>query len=116
MGRRIGCFLGDSGSDWDQICFDQDKSALTRDRHATTITRLSHLLGLTGPNINVDTACSASLVAANAGVHMMKAYTQRKDGQDPRMFYQESISLEYALCQGILVMMTPSGWIGECSA
>jgi hypothetical protein len=27
--------------------------------------------GLTGPNVTVDTACSASLVATNAAAHMM---------------------------------------------
>ncbi len=29
-------------------------------------------MNLTGPNLSVDTACSASLVAANSGVHMMR--------------------------------------------
>jgi polyketide synthase-associated protein len=116
IGRRIGTFIGDSGSEWDCVNFAQDKHNISRNLGAITITRLSHVLGLTGPNVSVDTACSASLVAANSGIHMMKGYNMRKDGQDPRMFYQESIWLEYALCQGILVMLHPGAWIGECSA
>jgi polyketide synthase-associated protein len=119
-GQKVAVTLGDSGSEWDSIWYRQDKFKLTNNLHATTITRLSYCLGLNGPNVNVETACSASLIAANSAVHMMRSYTGQKpiEEDDGSHSYHQSFTgeLHFAVCMGILVMMGPGGWIGECSA
>lgn len=123
VGQKVAVTLGDSGCEWDAMYQRQDKYSYTSNLHAITITRLSHCLGLAGPNINVETACSASLIAANAAVHFMKSHTGQKglDVDDGTGSYHQpgptgGQDLHFAVCMGILVMVSPFGWIGECSA
>eukprot|EP00931_Biecheleriopsis_adriatica_P028174 TRINITY_DN16844_c0_g1_i1.p1 TRINITY_DN16844_c0_g1~~TRINITY_DN16844_c0_g1_i1.p1 ORF type:complete len:821 (+),score=197.48 TRINITY_DN16844_c0_g1_i1:110-2572(+) len=118
-GTRIGSFLGDSGSEWHLIYQRQDRFSITCNSGYITCSRLSHSLGLTGPNVTVDTACSASLVATNAAAHLMMR-RHVKPGEkiaplsDDNM--KDQAQLKYALCMGVLVMLHPAGWIGECAA
>eukprot|EP00930_Biecheleria_cincta_P063180 TRINITY_DN48682_c0_g1_i1.p1 TRINITY_DN48682_c0_g1~~TRINITY_DN48682_c0_g1_i1.p1 ORF type:complete len:823 (+),score=148.87 TRINITY_DN48682_c0_g1_i1:41-2509(+) len=117
--QRIGTFMGDSGSEWNLIYLRQDKYQLTCNNGFVTISRLAHCLGLTGPTVSVDTACSASLVATNAAAHMMirrHVKHQEKIGplNDDNM--KDQAQLKYALCMGVLCMVHPAGWIGECAA
>ncbi|CAE8610154.1 unnamed protein product [Polarella glacialis] len=117
--QRIGVFLGDSGSEWNQMYTQQDRFVSTCNSGSVTCCRLSHLLGLTGPNLSVDTACSASLVATNAAAHLMRHSVPGGDGVNPLAAAQRpdnGLSLESAICMGILVLMHPAGWIGECAA
>jgi len=118
-GQRIGSFMGDSGSEWNYIYLKQDRYQLTNNNGFVTCSRLSHTLGLTGPNVTVDTACSASLVATNAAAHMMVRRNTRIGEKiaplsEDNMKHQAQ--LKYAVCMGVLVMLHPGGWIGECAA
>lgn len=118
-GQCIGSFMGDSGSEWNVIYLKKDRYQLTNNSGFVTCSRLSHTLGLTGPNVTVDTACSASLVATNAAAHMMvRRNTQIGEKIAPLSEdnMKDQAQLKYAVCMGILVMLHPGGWIGECAA
>lgn len=118
-GQRIGSFMGDSGSEWNVIYLKNDRYQLTNNSGFVTCSRLSHTLGLTGPNVTVDTACSASLVATNAAAHMMVRRNTRigeKIAPLSEDNMKDQAQLKYAVCMGILVMLHPGGWIGECAA
>jgi len=118
-GKRVGTFMGDSGSEWNQIYVRQDQYMLTNNSGFVTCSRLSHCLGLTGPNVTVDTACSASLVATNAAAHMMvRRHTRigEKIAALSEDNMKDQAQLKYAVCMGVLVMLHPAGWIGECAA
>nr|AFW98413.1 type I polyketide synthase [Alexandrium ostenfeldii] len=116
LGQRIGTFIGDSCGEWNQIYWKQDKHVYSCNLNAVTCTRLASCLNLTGPNVSVDTACSASLVAANSAMHMMRRHTYRKKDEMPLTYQRPQSELNYAVCMGILCMIHPAGWIGECSA
>jgi len=116
MGKRIGTFMGDSGSEWNEVYWEQNKYILGNNLGAITVTRISYLLGLTGPSVSVDTACSASLVAANSAAHWMRSATFQRNGKDIRSLPQTISMQQYAICQGILCINHPGGWIGECAA
>eukprot|EP00416_Gambierdiscus_australes_P032945 CAMPEP_0171089046 /NCGR_PEP_ID=MMETSP0766_2-20121228/21140_1 /TAXON_ID=439317 /ORGANISM="Gambierdiscus australes, Strain CAWD 149" /LENGTH=467 /DNA_ID=CAMNT_0011546877 /DNA_START=51 /DNA_END=1454 /DNA_ORIENTATION=+ len=116
LGQRIGTFMGDSCGEWNQVYWKQDKYVISCNLNAVTCTRLASCLNLTGPNVSVDTACSASLVAANSAAHMMRRFTYRKQDQLPLTYQRPENELNYAVCMGILAMVHPAGWIGECAA
>eukprot|EP00933_Yihiella_yeosuensis_P048748 TRINITY_DN4510_c0_g1_i11.p1 TRINITY_DN4510_c0_g1~~TRINITY_DN4510_c0_g1_i11.p1 ORF type:complete len:757 (-),score=116.87 TRINITY_DN4510_c0_g1_i11:1560-3830(-) len=118
LGKRIGTFIGDSGSEWNQMYWKQDRFVSTCNSGSVTCSRTAHLLGLTGPNICVDTACSSSLVATNVASHMMRHSVPHGSAADSRAVSAEGnrAALESAICMGILVLMHPAGWIGECAA
>ena len=66
-GSQTGVFVGTNGQDYATLLTDTEQD---RDGHAATglaasviSGRLSYSLGLEGPSMTVDTACSASLVA-----------------------------------------------------
>lgn len=85
-GWKCGVFIGDSGSDWDSLNWP-DKEHLPfvfsgRERSAAC-TRLSHVLGLTGPTQTSETACSSSLVAC--GVAQMCMRFQAEDQKMPHI-------------------------------
>eukprot|EP00438_Fugacium_kawagutii_P010894 Skav211505 [mRNA] locus=scaffold352:1856:22517:- [translate_table: standard] len=126
-GQRIGNFLGDSGSEWNWIYRKQDRYQLTNNAGFVTCSRLAHTLGLTGPCVTCETACSASLVALNCAAHMMvrppvgrvRSWESRPVDHLNRLAQdnmKDQAQLKYAVCQGVLVMLHPAGWIGECAA
>jgi len=116
LGQRIGTFIGDSCGEWNTVYWKQDKYVYTCNLNSVTCTRLAACLNLTGPNVSVDTACSASLVAANSCCHMMRRFTYRRQDQIPLTYQAPNNELNYGICLGILAMVSPSGWIGECAA
>jgi len=116
LGERIGFFIGDSGSEWMHLYKRPDRYWQTCDASAITVCRLSHIMGMTGPNVSVDTACSASLVALNCGAHMMRRWTNDGPDGQPLAYYSQDVDLKYTLNCGILVMVSPMAWIGECAA
>jgi len=108
--QHIGSFIGDYGNEWVQVnpsfVFNPSPAHLRAyhevDNRQITASRLSHVLGLRGPVLHVDTACSASLIGLNAACHQM-----RWDDLGHRP------GLDNAICMGLLVMLHPSGWIGQ---
>lgn len=68
-GSRTGVFLGVGNSDYWRMVF-ADRSSLdaygaSGNSYAVAAGRISYFLGLHGPSLAVDTACSASLVAVH---------------------------------------------------
>eukprot|EP00747_Dinoflagellata_sp_TGD_P019146 gnl/TRDRNA2_/TRDRNA2_126974_c2_seq1.p1 gnl/TRDRNA2_/TRDRNA2_126974_c2~~gnl/TRDRNA2_/TRDRNA2_126974_c2_seq1.p1 ORF type:complete len:453 (-),score=93.12 gnl/TRDRNA2_/TRDRNA2_126974_c2_seq1:60-1250(-) len=106
MGVKMGTYSGDSGCEWDACYPWPNKYQYDNNSNNVTLTRLSYLLGLEGPNCTIDTACSASLIAINCACTTMKLANYQGKGEDNK----------YSLCFGILAMTSPGGWIGECAA
>jgi acyl transferase domain-containing protein/acyl carrier protein len=61
--------------------------------------RLSYVLGLSGPSLSIDTACSSALIAANLA---MKSLRQRE--------------CDFAIVGGVQLMLTPDVFIFLCRA
>ena len=69
-GSRTGVFAGSSPSDYAQLLVARGESYIdahlgTGTAHSAAVGRVSHVLGLIGPNLAIDTACSSSLVAVH---------------------------------------------------
>lgn len=68
-GRAIGAYIGIASSDYDALCRYHGAPlsgySFTAAAHSVASGRLSFMYGLVGPTASVDTACSASLVAAH---------------------------------------------------
>ncbi|MGC2332319.1 MAG: beta-ketoacyl synthase N-terminal-like domain-containing protein [Candidatus Acidiferrales bacterium] len=76
--RVAGVFLALSNSDYTRMVFNGDVSQLdayscTGNNPSVAAGRISYTLGLTGPSIVVDTACSASLVAVHLACQSLRA-------------------------------------------
>lgn len=78
-GSETGVFVGVSGSDYDTL---QHQAASLESIHTYRGTgtaacvaggRISHVLGLQGPNVAVDTACSSSLTAIVLAVENLRS-------------------------------------------
>ena len=94
-----GVFIGASSSDYEQLVLQSDESALNAysgSGLASSVAagRLSHFLGLRGPNLAVDTACSASGVA----IHL--ACQSLRGGECAR-----------ALAGGVNLVLMPAGLV-----
>eukprot|EP00443_Scrippsiella_acuminata_P096077 CAMPEP_0115625730 /NCGR_PEP_ID=MMETSP0272-20121206/27971_1 /TAXON_ID=71861 /ORGANISM="Scrippsiella trochoidea, Strain CCMP3099" /LENGTH=830 /DNA_ID=CAMNT_0003062047 /DNA_START=160 /DNA_END=2649 /DNA_ORIENTATION=+ len=83
---NCGVFVGDSGSDWDNL-FEPHVSPQNlqwrfagRERSAACA-RLSHIMGMKGPVSTAETACSSSLVAA--GIAQMTMRMKQQDQKSP---------------------------------
>ncbi len=77
-GSRTGVFLGLVNSDYSQLQLaGGDASRLdayfgSGGAHSIASGRLSYFLGLQGPSISIDTACSASLVSVHLAVQSLR--------------------------------------------
>ncbi|WP_051378780.1 SDR family NAD(P)-dependent oxidoreductase [Derxia gummosa] len=76
-GRRVGVFVGASGSDWKA---NIEQPGRAREPHQASGThqtmlanRISYTLDLRGPSETIDTACSSSLVALHRAVMALRA-------------------------------------------
>ncbi|MEU7146389.1 type I polyketide synthase [Nocardia sp. NPDC046473] len=98
-GADIGVFMGSNGQDYgflaQQSLPDSGAYVLTGSASSIMSGRVSYTLGVEGPALTVDTACSASLV----GLHLA--------GQALR---QRECSM--ALAGGVSVMATPGTFVG----
>lgn len=77
-GSRTGVYLGICSSDYSFNLMDRDVAEIdaymaTGNAHSTAAGRLSFCLGLQGPSLAIDTACSASLVSVHLACRALRA-------------------------------------------
>jgi polyketide synthase 12/epothilone polyketide synthase D len=77
LGSPTGVFVGICGTDyWHRLlrrhARDIDAYLTTGNTHSMASGRLSYTLGLTGPSLSVDTACSSALVAVHLAVTSLR--------------------------------------------
>lgn len=104
---HVGVYVGISGSDWPFVQsaisnFEFPKFVQSPNGTPETFlaNRFSFVMNLKGPSFIANTACSASLVAAN------NAKGQLKLPYDP---------LDGAIVAGINLNLSPGTWIGNCA-
>jgi len=74
-GSKTGVYMGISNSDYGQLAVntvDLDAYFATGASHAVAAGRISYFLGLRGPSLAIDTACSASLVAVHEACQSLR--------------------------------------------
>eukprot|EP00448_Togula_jolla_P017775 CAMPEP_0170583490 /NCGR_PEP_ID=MMETSP0224-20130122/8164_1 /TAXON_ID=285029 /ORGANISM="Togula jolla, Strain CCCM 725" /LENGTH=798 /DNA_ID=CAMNT_0010906823 /DNA_START=33 /DNA_END=2430 /DNA_ORIENTATION=+ len=69
QGWNCGVYIGDSGSDWSQMCNAVTEHRFAGSSNAVTCQRLSYAMGMVGPVSCSETACSSGLVACGVA-HM----------------------------------------------
>lgn len=73
-GSQTGVFIGISTNDYGRLAGDNiDVHFTTGNNYAVAAGRIAYLLGLHGPTMSIDTACSASLVATHLAVNSLRA-------------------------------------------
>lgn len=99
---HIGVYVGISMSDWGNVLRDLEIPGLGQGVPETFIAnRFSFIFNLKGPSFIANTACSASLVSANAAkLHLLSPF-------DP---------LEACVCAGVSLNTGLGTWIGNCAA
>ncbi|KJY21375.1 beta-ketoacyl synthase N-terminal-like domain-containing protein, partial [Streptomyces katrae] len=97
-GSATGVFIGTNGQDYGTLAAasDDDLGGYVGTGSAASVVsgRISYVLGLEGPAVTVDTACSASLVA----LHLAGEALRRGE-------------CTLALAGGVTVMSTPSTFV-----
>ncbi|MGW1599360.1 type I polyketide synthase, partial [Streptomyces sp. NPDC002343] len=97
-GTRVGVFAGTNGQDYKDLLArmpDDSEAALGTGVLAAVISgRISYTLGLEGPAVTIDTACSSALVAVHLAVQALR-------GKECTL----------ALAGGATVMSTPGNFI-----
>ncbi len=99
-GSRTGVYVGICNTDYGQMALrqpleDLDAYATTGGAHAVASGRISYFLGLRGPSMAIDTACSASLVCVHEACQSLRL------GES-----------ELALAGGVNLVLTPDVTIG----
>jgi acyl transferase domain-containing protein len=78
---EVGVFIGGGNSGYDQIVrartSERNLYLATGSATSTAAGRISYLLGLTGPSVAVDTACSASLTAIHLACQSLRSGESR---------------------------------------
>ncbi len=94
-GSRTGVFVGIASSDYAQLVAGRGEAAIdayagTGTAHSAGVGRISYVLGLEGPNVAIDTACSSALVAVHQACQSLR-----------------SGKSDLALAGGVNVILTP---------
>ena len=100
-GKRV-VFVGAGNSGFSEISETTDEISpysATGSSPALVSNRLSYVLGLEGPSMTIDTACSSGLVAVHAAVQSLR-----------------SGECDTALAAAVNVLLNPAGYIGYCRA
>lgn len=102
-GSATGVFLGAGNSDYMRMVYERtdaiDAYATSGSTPSIAASRLSYLLDLRGPSVAIDTACSASLVAAHYAIRSLRA------GE-----------CDLALAGGVNLILSPELTINFCKA
>ena len=77
VGSRTGVFIGISSIDYWQRLLSRHPSEIdaylaTGNTHSMAAGRISYILGLTGPSLAIDTACSSALVALHSACQSLR--------------------------------------------
>ena len=99
-GSQSGVFVGITGNDYARVEGDAEHIhgyAATGNYSFFASGRLSHVLGLQGPSLAIDTGCSASLVAVHAAMQSLRL------GE-----------CDLALAGGVSLMLSPEAGIAFC--
>jgi len=103
MNMPVGVFIGAGNYDWDHPVIQQfiGRTAfnVTGWHPSIMANRISFALGLRGPSVTMDTACSSTLVGSDIANTMLRAG-----------------GCSVALAGGVKVMVFPDMMIGQCSA
>ncbi|NML44487.1 aminotransferase class I/II-fold pyridoxal phosphate-dependent enzyme [Ramlibacter sp. G-1-2-2] len=102
--RQVGVFVGIGTTDYGDLQATLGSTAAdayngTGGSHAAAAGRLSYVLGVRGPSLAVDTACSASLVSAHLAV------TSLRSGES-----------DLALASGVSINFSPDVFVSLCKA
>jgi polyketide synthase-associated protein len=104
-GLGCGVFIGETTSDWDKIQAPTSTSFYSSKSNNSTCTRISQVLGLTGPAMTAETACSSSLVALGGAVMAMRRL-------EPSQYTAcVDTSLDLATVIGVNVLIGPFSYI-----
>ena len=104
FGSQTGVFVGMTGSDFLFLQTGNDSRNIdtylaSGTSHAIAAGRLSYALGLRGPAMTIDTACSSALLA----VHL--ACSSLRLGE-----------CDTAVAGGVLLILSPDGYVSACKA
>jgi acyl transferase domain-containing protein len=103
-GSQTGFFLGISHNDYAKLILNSyelskiDVYASTGTGFSFAAGRLSHILGLHGPNMAIDTACSSSLVATHLACQSLRL------GE-----------CDISLAGGVNIILSPEITVGQCN-
>lgn len=107
-GFDCGVFVGDTGSDWNEMQrpVERGEAAYGTSTRFAACTRLSCIMGLTGPTSTSETACSSSLVACGVAQMTMR---RRMRGQKKGSV---SAELTHSLVIGSNLLLGVGGYQG----
>ncbi|KAJ5888153.1 type I iterative polyketide synthase [Penicillium taxi] len=76
-GKRIGCFVGVFGNDWQELALrdeqDYDRNLVGCTHDFVLANQVSQLFDLMGPSVTIRTACSSSMIALHTACEAIKA-------------------------------------------
>ena len=105
VGSKTGVFLGLASSDYRQVVVREGNLAnfnlyfITGNAFSTASGRVSYLMGLNGPSLTVDTACSASLTALHYACQSLRTGESNT-----------------ALAGGMNLVLSPEDLLAYCNA